>query len=135
MKSLGKYIHEVKTLMSIRVLKLKLATPLLKQLHWLPVVQRIQFKTLVHTYNCVNNLAPTYLSELIETHIPSRSTRSSSEHQLKECLPVNSYGHRSFRIAAPFLWNRLPQSVKSAETVTHFKQLLKTHLFIQYYQL
>ena len=36
-------------------------TPVLKSLHWLPVQQRIKFKTLVLVYKAVNNLAPVYL--------------------------------------------------------------------------
>ena len=35
-------------------------TPVLKSLHWLPVKQRITFKTLVLVYKSVNNLAPVY---------------------------------------------------------------------------
>ena len=33
----------------------------LKSLHWLPVQQRIKFKTLVLVYKAVNNLAPVYV--------------------------------------------------------------------------
>ena len=40
-------------------------TPVLKSLHWLPVQQRIKFKTLVLVYKVVNNLAPVYLQELL----------------------------------------------------------------------
>ena len=36
-------------------------TPVLKSLHWLPVQQRIKFKTLVLVYKAINNLAPVYL--------------------------------------------------------------------------
>ena len=37
-------------------------TPLLKELHWLPVDQRIQFKVLVMAYKAKNALAPEYLN-------------------------------------------------------------------------
>ena len=36
-------------------------TPILKQLHWLPVKRRIEFKILVLTYKCVAGIAPGYL--------------------------------------------------------------------------
>mgnify|MGYP001244283639 CR=1 FL=1 len=39
--------------------------PVLKDLHWLPVEQRIQYKILLLTFKAVNGLAPTYLSDLL----------------------------------------------------------------------
>ena len=41
-------------------------TPTLKQLHWLPVKHRINHKLLLLTYKCQNNLAPQYLSGLLQ---------------------------------------------------------------------
>ena len=37
----------------------------LKELHWLPMEQRITFKVLLLTFKALNNLAPPYLSQLI----------------------------------------------------------------------
>ena len=37
----------------------------LKYLHWLSVTNWIKFKILTLTYNCLHNLAPTYLSNMI----------------------------------------------------------------------
>ncbi len=33
-------------------------TPVLRQLHWLPIVQRIKFKVSVQVFKCVNGIAP-----------------------------------------------------------------------------
>ena len=40
-------------------------TPILKELHWLPIEQRIIFKINLITFKCLNNLAPPYLKELL----------------------------------------------------------------------
>ena len=32
------------------------SSPLLRELHWLPVQQRIEFKILLHVYNGVNSI-------------------------------------------------------------------------------
>ena len=56
-------------------------TPVLCDLHWLPVEQRITFKILL-TFKALNGLAPSYLSELISLHSPTRTLRSSSESLL-----------------------------------------------------
>uniref|UniRef100_A0A803TPZ2 Reverse transcriptase domain-containing protein n=1 Tax=Anolis carolinensis TaxID=28377 RepID=A0A803TPZ2_ANOCA len=54
-------------------------TPLLKQLHWLPVSYQAQFKVLDLAYKTLNGSGPTYLSERISPYGPSRRLRSSSE--------------------------------------------------------
>ena len=50
-------------------------TPVLKKLHWLPIQQRIKFKIGVITFNTLNTLQPSYLSELLTLHKPRRSLR------------------------------------------------------------
>ena len=42
---------------------------------------------------------------------------------------LNSYGRRAFSVAAPLLWNSLPQHVRDAESLDIFKRQLKTVLF------
>lgn len=110
-------------------------TPILHQLHWLPVRARITFKVLLLTYRCLNGTAPQYLDDLITRYSPARSLRSSSQSLL--VVPktrLKTVGQRAFIFASPHEWNKLPQDIKSAETVTVFKQSLKTHLFRMYYK-
>ena len=57
-------------------------TPILHQLHWLPVKYRIDFKVLLLTYRALHGTAPEYLSLLIECYEPSRQLRSSSQNLL-----------------------------------------------------
>ena len=57
-------------------------TPVLHDLHWLPVKMRILFKILLLTYRCVHGTAPVYLSELIVPYRQNRSLRSSSKFLL-----------------------------------------------------
>ena len=53
--------------------------PYFKELHWLPVAQRIQFRTLVHTFKSLNNLSPHYISSLVHVRKPpAYSLRSST---------------------------------------------------------
>ena len=39
------------------------ATPMLQQLHWLKIPERIEFKSCLTTFKCLNNQAPSYLSD------------------------------------------------------------------------
>ena len=39
-------------------------------------------------------------------------------------------GDRSFAVLAPKLWNALPEKIRLADSVTSFKSLIKTHLYL-----
>ena len=41
-------------------------TPSLRELHWLPVSFRVNFKIAILVFKCLNNMAPLYLSNLIQ---------------------------------------------------------------------
>ena len=106
-------------------------TPLLKELHWLPVPQRITFKTLLLTYKALNNEAPSYLSDLLLMHNPGKNLRSSCDPILLN-IPksrLKTFGDRAFSVAAPHLWNTLPLHIRSSKSTAVFKRNLKTHLF------
>ena len=78
------------------------ATPLLKQLHWLPVKARCDFKIAVMAYKFFDGTLPTYLSKTLSARCPSRNLRSSTEHFL--ILPKTNlkyFWKRSFSCTAP----------------------------------
>ena len=105
-------------------------TPVLRQLHWLPINQRIVFKVLLITFKIINGYAPSYLSSLLESHKPKRALCSATKRPL--IVPKSStttYGDRAFSIAVPKLWNNPPDSIKYAETLKQFISLVKTYLF------
>lgn len=103
---------------------------ILKELHWLPVKQRILFKVNCISYQCVSGTAPVYLSELVSPYVPQRSLRSTNQLLLQQpSSRTKSYGDRAFSVAAPKLWNQLPTDIRSCDSYTVFKKLLKTHLF------
>ncbi len=50
-------------------------TPVLNDLHWLPVKFRIHFKVFLLTFNVYHGLAPSYLCDLIDKKSPTYSLR------------------------------------------------------------
>ena len=117
-----------------RIKKHEHISPILMELHWLKIKERIDFKILVLTYKCLNSLAPQYLSELIHVHKSNRNLRSVSQYNLK--VPktrLKTYGDRAFSHIAPVLWNKLPEGIKRSQTLESFKSQLKTHLFSSRY--
>ncbi|KAF7253399.1 Methyltransferase-like protein 24 [Varanus komodoensis] len=59
-------------------------TPVLHQLHWLPIEVRAQFKVLVITYKALNGLGPGYLKECLRPYMPSRPLRLAAKALLQE---------------------------------------------------
>jgi hypothetical protein len=107
----------------------------LKDLHWLPISYRIDFKIAVLTWRCFNGCAPSHLSSLLHRrNLGGRTLRSSSAPSaLYDLSPpsihIKSYGKRAFSNYAPTLWNSLPVSIRSSPTLQRFRSILKTHLF------
>ena len=109
-------------------------TPVLKDLHWLPVEKRVEFKIILMCFKSLHGLAPEYLCELVKWHTPNRRLRSGSQHLLNEpSWRLKTFGYRRFAVAAPRLWNALPLSLRTMEDLSRFKSGLKTHIFNKEY--
>jgi hypothetical protein len=83
--------------------KRDLITPLLKELHWLKVAERISYKLAVLAFQCLHGSAPLYLSESFRRVCdePSRHRlRSSSTPALLVSSTRMLAGDRAFLIAA-----------------------------------
>ena len=106
-------------------------TPLLRELHWLKVPERIQFRLCVLAYRCLIGTAPSYLAETLHLTAGSRRRlRSASTSTL--VIPSTrrtTLGDRAFRVTAARAWNALPSSVRSAPSLLQFRRDLKTALF------
>ncbi|KAF7248130.1 putative uncharacterized transposon-derived protein F52C9.6 [Varanus komodoensis] len=74
-------------------------TPVLRQLHWLPIEARAQFKVLIMTYKALNGLGPGYLNERLRPYMPDRPLRSAGESLLRE--PSMK---KIRRVPEPFIW-------------------------------
>ena len=56
-------------------------TPVLKDLHWLPIRKRIGFKILLLTFKCMQGCAPLYLRELLVKQANTRTLRSRTYYR------------------------------------------------------
>ena len=110
-------------------------TQCLKELHWLPIRQRINYKILILTHKCLNGQGPLYLKELLIPHTQRRQGLRSymqPDLLLRPFTKLKTFADRSFSIAAPTLWNQLPTALRQMDLLT-FKKELKTHLFRSYF--
>ena len=103
--------------------------PILRELHWLPLKFRIDYKLLLLTFKALNGLAPSYISELLKPVSIGRSLRSVTRQDLHIPRTRSTFGDRRFSVVAPKLWNTLPSDMKDITCVDAFKKSLKTFLF------
>ena len=105
------------------------SNPLLKEMHWLPVQQRVTFKISLLVYKTLQNKKPAYLHSLLIPYEPTRCLRSK-EHSLLTKRHFNTVAaSRAFRHSAPETWNRLTLKIRCAASLGTSKKLLKTELF------
>ena len=102
--------------------KFEHVTPLLHELHWLPIRQRIVFKILLFVFKFFQNSLPIYLMDSLQVS-------ERGEVMLKVPRTSTPYGDRAFSSCAPKLWNALPLHIRSSNSINYFRKQLKHHLF------
>ena len=111
-------------------------TPVLKELHWLPVKERTEFKLLTMVHNSLHNEhAPKYLKNMFRVYEPTRPLRSGDDQWT---IAINDRtmrheGHRCASNHGATVWNSLPFEIRSEMATAVFKKKLKTFLFQQAY--
>ena len=106
-------------------------TPVLCQLHWLPVQRRVEFKIACLAHQSITSTAPTYLSaniQLVSEH-GRLHLRLSFYRTLAVPRTRTTVGDRSFAVAGLRVWNSLPTTIRQIASYGQFRQRLKTHLF------
>ena len=117
-------------------------TPVLIELHWLPIKARIKFKICVLTHQAITTGKPGYLRSMITIKQPTEmggsgsNTRSNTDgRKLTEPRCNSNVGFKAFMSAAPRLYNTLPREIRSLDSLDAFKRKLKTFLFTDCYDL
>ena len=105
-------------------------TAALRELHWLPVAQRIQFKLLTLMHGAVHANTRRYLADRISPYVPCRSLRSADQSLIVvPRVNLEQLGRRAFSCAGPTFWNSLSIGLRTQRDSKHFKRDLKTFLF------
>ena len=98
-------------------------SPLLCELHWLRVTERIEFRLAVLAHRRINGTAPRYLAGELERVADTASRqrlRSASSPALHVPRSLHkTIGDRAFPVAATIVWNRLPPAI--IVVFTHFQ--------------
>ena len=102
---------------------------LLHQLHWLPLRYRIDFKLAKLAFLARSSSTTSYLNSSVARYLPSRTLRSQDTNLLAVPRTKTIFGSRAFRVAAPTVFNSLPQDIRSTDNIYAFCRLLKTFYF------
>ena len=111
-------------------------TSLLRDHHWLPIAERIEYKLCTLVFRCLQGNAPRYLVDHV---VPTPSVGRRSGLRSADTLTLDvprtrlSFGDRAFCVAGPRAWNSLPIQVRSAQSLYTFRKLLKTFMFQRAY--
>ena len=97
---------------------------LLSTLSWERLSLRRKKQKALMMYKTMNDLAPEYLQSLFSQRHSAYSLRNS-EGRLTLSKPSTNYLKRSFSYSGAMLWNNLPENLKNAASVEHFKRNIK----------
>ena len=109
---------------------------MMKQLHWLPVQQRIIYKLCLFMHQIHNGQALQYLSDCVST-----VSAASHRYQLRSSgsavyvLPRTRtrFGERGFFYSGPAAWNTLTSDLHHITDTSTFRKRLKSVLFDRAY--
>ena len=127
-------------------------TPILMDLHWLPVEYHIKYKLLLFTYKGIHQMALQYINEMFIRKSTWYRSRLSSV--ARDIVFVNgnisgdivfddiiylsvprtksvTFEQRSLAVAGPQLWNSPPIDIKMENSLDGFKSKIRTYLFKQ----
>jgi len=101
-------------------------TPVLRELHWLPIRERVKFILACLVHQSLSGQSFAYLADNCHLFSDSRC-RSLRSADVPTCVvprTYSSYGDRTFAAAGPLLWNSLPVQLHNPD----IKRQLKGHL-------
>jgi len=102
---------------------------LLHQLHWLPIRYHIDFKLAKLAFLTCSSATSSYLNLLVAQYLPIRTLCSRDTNLLAVPRTKTVFGLRAFRVAAPTVFNSLPQDIRSTDNISTFCRLLKMFYF------
>lgn len=95
------------------------SAPLFRELNWPTFDKIVDFKHALLVYKSLNNLAPSYMTNVFQTSGSNSTCTLRSETNRQLCIPRAH--HKSLRFCGPKVWNSLNDQVRKAKTVKQFK--------------
>ena len=106
-------------------------TPLLRELHWLPVKEQLFYRDSILTFKCHNDLAPQYLTSKFTKHSNIHTRNTRTRNSLKIPLYRTTIGQCTFSYRGANISNNLHNELRQSASLSSFKCALKGTLLRQ----
>ena len=132
-KSYINKVHKLQKRIAKIILNKPLRSPtigLYRELNWLSFSDRCKYNIAVLVYKTINNLAPSYLLELLSfSQNDKYCLRSSNHHDLVLMKrPRTNLFKDSFNYYSAKIWNTIPVSIRNSSSISMFKNSYKSFL-------
>ena len=105
--------------------------PLLEQLNWLPLQERVKYRQSELVYKAVNGLAPDYMCALFIpiSNISTRTTRSNEKGDLYVPKAQTNVFKNSIAVNGAHIWNELDPIIRNTNSLSAFNTTYIHHVF------
>ena len=106
--------------------------PLLEELHWMPISERIKLRQLCLVFKALNENSPPYLQKMFVKNSERKNCRflrSSNNNILYVERFQTNYCQCSFRITGSKAWNMLPNNVRNSPSLDAFRSRYLKYYF------
>ena len=102
-------------------------TPILKDLQWMDIKDKISFDICVFMYKVMNNMLPDWLHKFpFVGDLQARPTRQSNHLAIKRTN--TDLGKRAISVRGPKEWNDIPVNIRNSTSIKVFQKNLKKHI-------
>jgi len=104
---------------------------LFKQLKWLSFSDRCKYHTSILIYKTLNNMAPSYMTDIISFSKNDNYSLRSVKHNdlvLKK-KPKTQFFKDSFCYYSISIWNKIPCNIRNFSSIQLFKSQYRNYLF------
>ena len=98
------------------------SAPLVEQLRWLSLPDRVKYRKALLVFKSLNGLAPDYMCEHFESvqMVSSRNTRSNARYDLYVPRARTQLFQITLTIYGANIWNKLSTAIRSCNSVADF---------------
>ena len=104
--------------------QLKIVTPALTELHWLPITARVQYRLCLLMHSAAVGTAPDYLKNMLQPvseRASQKALRLATNNDMAMPCSRLKFGERAFSVAAPRAWNSIPADLRTTLNTAMFK--------------
>ena len=112
------------------ILRKKTSKDILRVLNWLSLACRRKLHKCTLVFKCLNNLVPKYLTQFFTRNRAFHDHATRRSNDLHPPKPKHNMGKRTFKYTGTIYFNALPACIKSAPSLSNFKNLIIKHFYL-----